>query len=61
MRYELDGHTYFTETKRITRTLIHETTDNGQVMTCLFGGLPYDATENQIHEYMVAKGAKVVE
>lgn len=61
MKYELDGHTYFTETKRITRTWIREKRDNGQVMTCVFGGLPYDATEKQIHEYMLERGAKVVE
>lgn len=61
MKYELDGHTYFTETKHITRTIIGETRDNGQVMTCVFGGLPYNATEKQVHEYMLEHGAKVVE
>ena len=61
MKYELNGRTYFTETKRITRTTIYEKRDNGQVMTCMFCSLPYDATEKQIHEYMMERGAKAVD
>ena len=61
MRFELNGRTFFTETKRITRTYIREKRDNGHVMTCVFNELPYNSTEKAIMEYMISKGAKVVD
>ena len=61
MKFELNGRTFFTETRRITRTYIREKRDNGQVMTCVFNELPHNATEKAIMEYMIAKGAKVVD
>lgn len=61
MKFELNGRTFFTETKRITRTWIREKRDNGQVMTCVFNELPYNATEKEIMEFMIARGAKVVD
>ena len=61
MKFELNGKTFFTETKLTPRTYIREKRDNGQVMTCVFNELPYNATEKAIMEYMIAKGAKVVD
>lgn len=60
MMFELDGRTYFTETKIVERTWIREKRKNGQVMTCVFHNLPDNATEKEIMEYVIAKGAKVI-
>lgn len=61
MKYELDGCVYFTETERIKKTRIYEVRENGQIMVCIFSSLPYNASEKEIHDYMVSRGAKVVE
>lgn len=61
MKFELNGETYTTRNRRIEFVEIETKTDNGQIMTVVFRGLPLHPSIEEVEKYFADHGGKVVE